>query len=293
MMSFRIAVVSALYLTASPLLAADSVALKPATANNVEGPATGALDEKISLSVDPRSSNAPSLSNLAALSVAFCTENSSISNTLINRMLLKQPIVGCKTPERPLHLTGRAQNIGITMVPELAGEWRWRTDYSLEFKPKKPWPTAQNYQLTFDKTVFPDSVTLKNGNYSFVTEPLIPQITNMAFFQDPSDVEKRGVSATVSFNAPVASDVLKKHLELLTEEVTDAPNPAERKIIAKPEKLQFDIKMNENDTEAVITVPLHTLPDKERFLKLVIKPGIIAKFGGQPLKLLPNGQGRF
>lgn len=287
----------ALFFIASPLIAAESTPQstpsQPVTANKVEGPVTGKLPDKIILSIDPHSSNSPGLNNKSQLGVSFCTENSTFENVLINGQYLKQPRVYCITPDRKLHLSGKRQNTGITMVPELAGEWRWSSDYSLVFKPKKPWPTAQNYQLKFDQAVFPDQVKLVNGNYSFVTESLIPQIPEMTFFQDHNDVEKRGVSTTIRFNSPVEADDLKQHLEFILEELTEEPKPNERKVIAKAENLPFDMKMNDSGTEAVITTPLKTLPDKERFLKVVIKPGIIAKAGGKPLTFVTNGPGRF
>lgn len=282
-----------LFLVSSSLIAADYTSPQPVTANKVEGPVTGSLPDKIMLSIDPYSSNSPGLNNTAQLRVSFCTEHSTFENVLINGEYVKQPKVNCNTPDRKLHLFGKKQNMGITLVPELAGEWRWSSDYSLVFKPKTPWPAAQNYQLKFDQTVFPNQVKLINGNYSFITEPLIPQIPQMSFFQDPNDVEKRGVSTTIRFNSPVETETLKQHLEFILQELTEPLKPNEHNVIAKAENLAFDIKMNDSGTEAVITTPLKMLPDKERFLTVVIKPGIVAKAGGKPLVILVNGPGRF
>ncbi|MES2984156.1 MAG: alpha-2-macroglobulin [Pseudomonadota bacterium] len=263
------------------------------TANKVDGPVTGTLPDKITLSIDPHSSNSPNLQDRAPLSVSFCTETSNMEKVLLDGKYVLQPRVYCNTPDRKLHLSGRRQSTGIAMVPEMPGEWRWRSDYTLMFKPKKAWPTGQHYQLTFKQEIFPDQVKLNNGSYSLDTEPLVAQIPQMEFFQDHENVEKKAVTTTIRFNSPVDTESLKQHLEFTLEELTDDSKPNQRKVIAKAENVPFEINMNERATEAVISTPLTSLPDKERFLKVVIKPGLVAKSGGKPLTYVANGPGRF
>ena len=196
---------------------------------------------------------------------------------------VQQPRIYCRTPDRKLHLAGRRQLTGIHMTPEADGLWRWDSDYSLTFKPKKSWPAGQNYQVQFDQAIFPDQVILTNNSYSFTTEPLSVHVSEMEFFQDPNDVEKRGVTTTLDFNTPVEAQAIKEHLQFVLEELTDDSRPTDRKIIAKAENLSFELQLNEDGTRATVTTPIKTLPDKERFLKVVVQPGLMALAGGQPL----------
>ena len=114
-------------------------------------------------------------------------------------------------------------------------------------------------------------------------KPLCVRVSNMEFFQDPNDVEKRGVTTTLDFNMPVEAQAVKEHLQFVLEELTDDASPTDRKIIARAEKLPFELQLNEDGTQATVTTPIKTLPDKERFLKVVVQPGLMALAGGQPL----------
>ena len=76
---------------------------------------------------------------------------------------------------------------------------------------------------------------------------------------------------------------LRQHLQFVLEELTDDAKPPDRQIIAKAETLPFELQLNEDGTQATVTTPIKTLPDKERFLKVVVQPGLMALAGGQPL----------
>lgn len=267
------------FLTISPVIAAPTVE----TANKITGPIQGNIDDKVVVSVDPRASKYARLQNLSSLPVSFCTENTSYKNISMNGMNINQPRVNCTTPDRKLQLAGKQQTTGIKMVPDLPGEWRWLSDFTLSFQPKNPWPAGQNYQVTFSQEIFPEQIKIANGSYSFSAEQLNPRIQSMTFFQDINDAEKRGVTTTIQFNTPVEQEELKKHLEFTLEEVLDASKQNEKKVVTQAKDLPFDIKMNDDGAEAVISLPIKSLPDKERFLRATIKPGMIAKAGGLPL----------
>ena len=272
-------------LMVSPVFAADPPASqKPVTANKVEGPVTGQLSDKITLTIQNPVNDSPRVSNKASLSVSFCTEITVMENVrLQGGKYVQQPRIYCRTPDRKLHLSGRRQLTGIHMTPEADGLWRWAGDYTLTFKPKKSWPAGQAYQIQFDQAIFPDQVILTNNSYSFTTEPLSAHVANMEFFQDPNDVEKRGVTTTLDFNTPIEAQALKEHLQFVLEELTDDSRPTDRKIIASAANLSFELQLNEDGTRATVTTPIKTLPDKERFLKVVVQPGLMALAGGQPL----------
>lgn len=257
---------------------------EPTTANLVTGPVSGALADKIALSLNPYQSATPGLNDRGNLSISFCTQTTSYESIVLNGKTIRQSRVNCTTPDRKLHQNGKRQLTGVVLLPELAGEWRWSDDYTLTFHPKHAWPTGQHFQAQFSTGLFPDNVKLLSNSYSFTTSDLTPEIPSMAFFQDPSDVTKRGVSTTIRFNSPVAADALHKHLIFTLEELTDEPKPNQRKVIAAAENLPFEFKLDETGMEALVTTPVHTLPDRERFVRVNILSGLEAIAGGKALE---------
>ncbi|MBP7253950.1 MAG: hypothetical protein KBA75_10770, partial [Alphaproteobacteria bacterium] len=266
-----------------------TVTIAPTTANKVSGPVTGALPDKIDLSINPFHT-VIALSGRRVLTVPFCTVSTSYTNVTVNGRTQREAHTNCITPGRKLNQRGRRVLSGITMQPELAGTWRWQSDYSLAFTPKQNWPNGQAYQVTFAPEVFPEQVKLSNANLAFSTAPLTVNIFEMNFFQDPTDVAQKGVTAKLRTSAAVELEEIRRALTVTLEELTDDAKPTEKKIIAVAANLPFEIKLDEAETVATVTVPLQTLPDKERSLRLNVAPGIIGKFGGQPLA--DNNQSR-
>ncbi len=256
----------------------------PTTTNQVSGPVTGALPDKIALSLDPYQSTTPGLSQRAQLSVSFCTQTTSYETIVVNGKNIRQSRVNCTRPDRKLHLGGKRQLTGVTLTPEMTGTWRWQDDYTLTFRPKNSWPTGQSFQAQFSAELFPGNVQLLSSAFNFSTDALTSQIPSMAFFQDPNDVTKRGVSTTLRFNTPVAAEALRQHLTFTLEELTEDVAPNQRKIIAAAENLPFEFKLDAYGIEAQVTTPLHTMPDRDRFVKVRILPGLEAVAGGKKLE---------
>lgn len=266
-----------------------TIVIAPTTANKVSGPVTGALPDKIDLSINPFHT-ASALSGRRALTVPFCTVSTSYTNVTVNGRTQREAHTNCITPDRKLNQRGRRVLSGIMMQPEMAGTWRWQSDYSLAFSPKQNWPNGQTYQVTFAPEVFPEQVKLSNANFAFSTAPLTLQIPEMNYFQDPTDVAQKGVTAKLHFSAPVGQEDVRRAVTVTLEELTDDAKPTEKKILATASNLPFEIKLDEAETTATVTIPLQTLPDKERSLRLNIAPGIVGKFGGLPLA--DNSQSR-
>ncbi|MGB4100762.1 MAG: alpha-2-macroglobulin [Alphaproteobacteria bacterium] len=261
--------------------AADPV---PATANQVSGPVTGTLPDKISLSLDPYQSVTPGLSHRGPMSISFCVQTTSHETIVVNGKSVRQSRVNCTRPDRKLHLAGKRQLAGVTLTPDMAGTWRWQDDYTLTFRPQKPWPAGQEFQAQFGAELFPGHVQLLSNTYNFTTDALTPQIPSMTFFQDPNDVTKRGVATTLRFNTPVAAEALRQHVTFTLEELTEGAAPNQRKIIAAAENLPFEFKLDAERLEAQVTTPMHVLPDRDRFVRVRILPGLEAVAGGKKLE---------
>ena len=190
----------------------------------------------------------------------------------------------CPTPDRKLRMRGKRQKTGITITPAIEGEWRWSSDYTLTFRPKKPWPSAEHYNVTFDRNLYSPEITIQNPQISFTVKPIKAHLDSMVYFQDPNDIDKKGVTAEISFNTPVEEKSIKEHLEIVLEELTDESSPAKRTVVAAAQNMPFDFHLNPSKTRATVSIAIKSLPAKERFLKAIIKPGIVATSGGQPLQ---------
>ncbi len=280
-MSLRLAVCLALLL-ASPLVLAEDKAPAPTTANKISGPVTGALNEPLDLSINPYTTNS-GLNGRYVLRLPFCTVSTYYNNVTINGVTRREAHTSCTTPSRKLNLRGKRAMNGLKLSPDIAGTWRWENDYSLTFKPRTDWPSGQTYQLALDKSLFPDFVRLGTVTYGFTTAPLTVQIGDMRFFQDPSDSAHKGVTATLNFSAPVALTEVRKAVKVRLEELSDESNPTQKKLLAAAVDLPAEIKLDENETTATVSIPLQNLPDKERFVRIDVAAGIVPKAGGQPL----------
>lgn len=278
----------AVVLMSEPVAASES--LPPAaTANLVTGPVTGALGDKITLALDPFQTFT-GLQGRSPLRLRFCAIKTSYRTVTLNGMSQREARTDCITPDRKLNLRGRRVAEGLQLTPEVAGTWRWLSDYDLIFTPRQEWPSGVSYQGAITGAIFPSQVLLTSRDFTASTTALTAQIGSMSFFQDPSDITQKGVSARVVFNAPVKLDDVKAKLTATLEELSEAPKPTEKKIIAAAENLPLEAKLDETGRVVTVTIPLKTLPDKVRFIRLDLAPGVTPKFGG--VALVANNSSR-
>jgi len=180
----------------------------------------------------------------------------------------------CNWPGRSTNLSGSRVDSGVTIEPAIPGEWRWSSDYSLQFTPKSYWPAGTTYTVKFSANLLPGGISIDVPSWSFTTEPLTPRISEMKFFQDPTDIDKKLISTTVDFNYPVDKESFKQHLQFGLEELEG------KQLTAAGSVPPYTVQFNNMDMQAVITSTITSLPDKERFLTLTLTPGITAKNGG-------------
>ncbi len=264
-----------------PPAAADT--LPPATTSSqVTGPVTGELTDKITLALDPFQTIA-GLQGRAPLRLRFCTIKTSYRTVTLNGTSQREARTDCVTPDRKLNLRGRRLAEGIQLTPDIPGIWRWQSDYDLIFMPRQDWPSGVSYQGNIGGEIFPSKVQLTTRSITASTAPLTVQISGMNFFQDPSDISQKGVSARLEFSAPVRLDDVRSKLTATLEELSEAPKLSEKKVIAAAENLPIEAKMDESGRTVSVIIPLKNLPDKVRFIRLDLAPGVLPKFGGAPL----------
>jgi uncharacterized repeat protein (TIGR01451 family) len=244
----------------------------PTTANKIEGPVTGKLQDAITVTANQRF-HVRAL-NMDSVHIRFCTEALSI--------LFKQK--ECVTPNHELHHAGQRVPVGIQMNPSMEGEWRWDSDYDLMFKPAKPWPAGAHYDVKIDASIFPENIKFQKPgaiDYAFDTYNVSASISRMEFMQDPNHPDKRVVMATIDFNMPVEEADVRNSLRFSLEEV-DRESKESDKLIVKMDRLPFEFHRMDNDRGANLSVPLNSLPDDETFMILHVANGIHAISGGKP-----------
>ncbi len=264
-----------------PAAAAETVP-PAATSNQVTGPVTGELSDKITLALDPFQTIA-GLQGRDPLRLRFCSIKTSYRTVTLNGTSQREARTDCVTPDRKLNLRGRRLAEGVQLTPDIAGVWRWQSDYDLIFTPRQDWPSGVSYQGNITGAIFPSKVLLTTRSITASTAPLTVQIGSMNFFQDPSDISQKGVSARLDFSAPVKLDDVRSKLTATLEELSEAPKLSEKKVIAAAENLPIESKMDETGRTVTVIIPLKTLPDKVRFIRLDLAPGVLPKFGGAAL----------
>jgi hypothetical protein len=162
----------------------------------------------------------------------------------------------------PLDKIGTTVN--LQMTPSLAGEWKWQSDKALIFLPAADWPPATRYQVTLPESELAQDVRLRTKVVEFVTKPLEVKFTDAQFYQDPVNVDKRQVIATIESNFPIQLDALIKHagLDVLGgSNLFGGGQPFE--IVADLHQRRFFLRSSNI-----------TLPDHEDFVHITIRQGL-------------------
>ncbi|MDH5601329.1 MAG: hypothetical protein OEY78_08510, partial [Gammaproteobacteria bacterium] len=85
----------------------------------------------------------------------------------------------------PLEQIGKVVSKGITLSPAMKGQWTWRSDSQLEFKPEQDWAVGEDYVVKFEKSFFPNHLVLSTYEYHFASAAFSARLMNTYFHQDP------------------------------------------------------------------------------------------------------------
>jgi len=181
---------------------------------------------------------------------------------------------------RRLGLDGRKPDAGVSISPAIEGEWRWQGDYALTFTPSQNWRAGENYTISLDLEALqvPGNVLLGQGVRQAVitmqTSPLRVDFPEMNYMQDPSDPARKLVSARLAMNYPVDPKKLEAKIRLEMEEESGG------KLALSDAELTYDIQHDAGSMAAWVSMPVKTLPDHDRYLSLIIDPGLEPLHGG-------------
>ncbi|GAA3941172.1 alpha-2-macroglobulin [Litoribacillus peritrichatus] len=165
---------------------------------------------------------------------------------------------------------------GIRLFPNKAGKWQWLGDKHIRFVPKQDWPAAQTYKVTFDQSMFAESVLMSELEYEFTTAEFFVRAENFRLYKDPTKKSEQRLVATLSFSHPVDKESLKEHLELQIKNTKNATASIERQT--------FEINYGLNDREAYIKSAPIQLPESEKYAHLVLGKEVKAAANGAKFK---------
>ncbi|MEP6897827.1 MAG: MG2 domain-containing protein [Rhodanobacter sp.] len=115
----------------------------------------------------------------------------------------------------PIELVGKPVSKGISMQPELKGEWSWTDDHTLRFVPAEDWPVGVHVKVKFDVAqAFAPHVLMADDHLSFDMPKFAAIFGKGEFFQDPQDATAKKTIVPVNFNYPVDAAQFEKRVAL-------------------------------------------------------------------------------
>lgn len=163
---------------------------------------------------------------------------------------------------------------GIRVWPAVAGEWTWSGDRRLVFTPKNDWPADKEYEITFEKSLFPSHVLLSDYRCQFHTPSFAASIDGFEFYVDPRDPTVKQAVATLTFTHGVEEAELEKRTRIVVQ--------GDEKILPplKSGEKPFSVAYGPHKRTAYIRSAPLRLPRKEAFLKLMVEKGVRTLMGG-------------
>ncbi|MBN8531903.1 MAG: alpha-2-macroglobulin family protein, partial [Alphaproteobacteria bacterium] len=231
-------------------------------APDASNPVTGFVADEIQLRLDKPSTPAP-IAGKSQVILRFCEVQNEDNY--------------CRQPSRAVQTAGRkVENIKIE--PNIPGEWRFSSDYTLTFTPEKTWRGRTSYTVTLPADLFPPHVKRDTDTHSFTTAPLHVTIEKMDFLQDANDATKKLVTARLAFNYPVNRASLKQALSFTME--------------GRETALPFTLDFYNDDASANAAVEVEKLEKTQQYMKLFIAQTVSAADDSSLLTPRPEIQGK-
>ena len=170
---------------------------------------------------------------------------------------------------------------GINILPFIKGRWKTDEDNQalLNFVPDTDWPIGAKLKINVDKSQFPE-IDIKNDSTETLAPALEGEVFEAKFTADPNDSENKRVYATLKFNFPVSTEVVKKNLDI--------------KIRTEPEKnfnssnvknIAFEVTQDEKSKSTLyVKTDKISLSDEPGEAIVLLHQGIVAMRGGEPMQ---------
>ncbi|HEY2346573.1 MAG TPA: alpha-2-macroglobulin [Xanthomonadaceae bacterium] len=197
----------------------------------------------------------------------------------------KQPIiidtlqVNFSASVAPIEAVGKPVTKGITVQPEVKGQWTWVDDKTLRFVPAADWPVGQKYAVSFNVSqAFAPHVLLADDHFDFAIEPFKATLGKGEFYQDPTDATAKKIIQEVDFNYPIDTARFEKAIALAVV------NPDAQ----KGPPLLFTVTYDPFKLKAWVHSQQLPLPHDDGAIAVTIDKGLCSSRGGdctdQPLQ---------
>jgi alpha-2-macroglobulin len=136
-------------------------------------------------------------------------------------------VLGFSGSVAPLELAGKVidpAKSGVSIRPEIPGEWRWQDDRTLVFTPSADWPLGKTYTVQLARRGFAaPQLRLDRYSVEFSSPVFAASIESNEFHQDPVVAADKKVVTTLRFTQPVDVESLEKRISVkLLQKVTDS-----------------------------------------------------------------------
>lgn len=159
---------------------------------------------------------------------------------------------------------------GVSLSPQLAGQWRWASDKHLQFTPDNDWPIAEKFAVSLDKKqLLADHILLDKYQSEFSTAAFTATISEGRLYQDPAQPSIQKLVATLAFSHPVDTASVKPQLAiLLSPGLTYSGNG------------DTEVTFDDKHLFAYIHSPALATPLEQSTVTLEVSKGIQAASGG-------------
>jgi alpha-2-macroglobulin len=187
-------------------------------------------------------------------------------------------LVRFDTATAPLDRAGhtvQAEQAGISMSPQLAGQWTWDDDKVLRFQPASDWPIGQHFEVSLSRKTFAAGhVRLRDYRFEFDSPAFLAKFATTEFYQDPVVAANKKAVVNIAFTHPVDPESFERRVRLaMFERVNDK---IEKELTAPTFTVTYDkLKLNAYVHSGQVEVPA-----KSGRLHIAIAPGVHAARGG-------------
>lgn len=178
----------------------------------------------------------------------------------------------------PLNAIGEPNPPGVSLAPAHPGRWRWLGDTRLQFEPSQDWPADTEYVVNFKPESVAKEVVLKSTRWEFITPKFDVTLKDANFYTDPQAPDVHQVVVQIDTTHPVALAELEKSIQL--DVLGGSPVFAWKG--QKPARL-FQLTEGKNQQQFWIRSTRIAVPEKEDFVKVSVKSGVVSLSGGKAL----------
>lgn len=170
---------------------------------------------------------------------------------------------------------GKTIDAGITLSPPIQGEWVWENDRTLHFTPQEEWAVGQEYDITFEKELFPRHVRLKSYEHAFQSAGFDLDVLDHEFFTDPKDPKIKQVLVSLKATHPIDEEGLRRRIKIIKKERREGT------FKRTGETIPFSLSFDEFKGEAYIFSDNIPIPLDEFYAVVVISEGVRSSLGGE------------